>query len=138
MMNKRANLGLPARHQNSKNTGTREFMDKHAVLSLSPDLDSLKARESVLRSNGLNVISVMSAIQARFEIEMGRCGVFLICYRISPVEAAELTRLFRKSCPDGRVIFVGKTRDASAPAGIDSVVSESSGPESLTRAINAA
>ena len=66
MMNKRANLGLPARHQNSKNTGTREFMDKLAVLSLSPDLDSLKARESVLRSNGLKVISVMSAIQARY------------------------------------------------------------------------
>ena len=113
-------------------------MDKNTVLSLSPDRDSLQARESILRSNGLKVISVMSAIQARFEIEMGRCGVFLVCYRISPVEADELTRLFRKSCPEGRVVFVGKTRDEKPPAGIDFVVAESGGAESLTRAINAA
>jgi len=92
----------------------------------------------MLRGNGMEVISVMSSIQARFEIEMGRCGVFLICYRVSPTEADELTRLFRKSCPEGRVVFVGKTRDALAPAGIDSVVADSGSPESLTRAITAA
>lgn len=63
-------------------------------------------REATLRSGGFEVVSVLSPIQARFEIEMGRCGVFVICYRVSKDEAEELTTLFRKNCPDGRVIFV--------------------------------
>jgi hypothetical protein len=48
-------------------------MDHNMVLSLSPDQRTLASREVTLRSSGMKVISVMSPIQARFEIEMGRC-----------------------------------------------------------------
>src|SRR5712671_4377672 len=81
-------------------------MDPNTVLSLSPDQRALASREVTLRSGGMRVISVMSSIQARFEIEMGRCGIFLICYRLSPIAASELTTLFRRHCPQGKIVFV--------------------------------
>jgi hypothetical protein len=62
-------------------------MDQKTILSLSPSVNALRLREATLRSGGLNVFSVQSGIQARFEIEMGRCGVFLLCYRSSIQDA---------------------------------------------------
>src|SRR5256885_2760630 len=111
-------------------------MDKDTVLSLSPDQRALASREATLRSGGMKVISVMSPIQARFEIEMGRCGVFLICYRLSPIAADELTTLFRKQCPRGQIIFISELAgDDRAPAEANVTVPESSGPENILRAL---
>jgi len=47
-------------------------MDQKTILSLSPDQRALASREVALRNGGMKVISVMSPIEARFEIEMGR------------------------------------------------------------------
>src|SRR5436305_12179038 len=103
-------------------------MEKNTVLSLSPNPDALAMREATLRSGGWQVISVLSPIQARFEIEMGRCGVFLICYRLSIEQAEELTTLFRRNCPEGRIIFVTEpAQKADIPANTDYTVPESSG-----------
>jgi len=85
---------------------------------------------TTLRSGGWKVISVLSPIQARFEIEMGRCGVFLVCYRLSIEQAEELTTLFRRNCPEGNIIFLTEpAQRAHIPANTDFTVSESSGPE---------
>src|SRR5712671_5501717 len=111
-------------------------MDKNTVLSLSPDQRALASREATLRSGGMKVISVMSPIQARFEIEMGRCGVFLICYRLSPIAADELTTLFRRYCPHGQIIFVTELPgDERVPAEANLAVPESNGPEDILRAL---
>jgi len=111
-------------------------MDKNTVLSLSPDQRALASREVALRSGGMKVVSVMNPIQARFEIEMGRCGVFLICYRISATDAGELTRLFRSYCPQGQIIFVTELPgDERVPAEANVTVPESSGPENILRAL---
>jgi DNA-binding NtrC family response regulator len=111
-------------------------MDKNTVLSLSPNHDALAMREAALRSGGLKVISVLSPIQARFEIEMGRCGVFVICYRVSMEQAEELTKLFRKSCPRGRVIFVTQPgRMGKVPSDTDFAVPESQDGELVLQAV---
>jgi hypothetical protein len=111
-------------------------MQKDTVLSLSPNKAALDSRESALRSRGMKVISVMSPIQARFEIEMGRCGVLLICYRLSGTDANYLAKLFRKSCPDGIVVFVTEpSSDHDLPPGTDFVVPESAGPELIVQAL---
>lgn len=111
-------------------------MEKNTVLSLSPNPDALAVREATLRSGGLHVISVLSPIQARFEIEMGRCGVFVICYRVSKEQAEELTRLFRRNCPEGRVIFVTDAgHKDEVPRGIDLAVPESNCGELVLQAI---
>jgi hypothetical protein len=111
-------------------------MDQNTVLSLSPDQRALASREVTLRSSGMNVISVMSSSEARFEIEMGRCGVFLICYRVSPTAADELTTLFRRQCPQGQIVFVTELpADDRVPAEANVTVPESSGPENILRAL---
>jgi hypothetical protein len=111
-------------------------MDQNTVLSLSPDQHALASREATLRSGGMKVISVTSPIQARFEIEMGRCGVFLICYRLSAIAADELTRLFRRHCPQGQIIFVTELPgDESVPAETNVALPESSGPENILRVL---
>lgn len=111
-------------------------MDKNTVLSLSPNPDALAMREATLRSGGLKVISVLSPIQARFEIEMGRCGIFVICYRVSRDQAEELTGLFRKNCPEGRVIFVTQPgQKQEVPRGTDFAVPESTGGELVLQAV---
>lgn len=113
-------------------------MDKNTVLSLSPNQDSLEMREATLRSGGFEVVSVLSPIQARFEIEMGRCGVFVICYRVSKDEAEELTT-FRKNCPGGRVIFVTHPgQKQEVPRGTDVAVAESKGGELVLQAVKEA
>lgn len=111
-------------------------MEKNTVLSLSPSQEALAKREATLRSGGLKVISVLSPIQARFEIEMGRCGVFVVCYRVSKEQAEELTGLFRKNCPEGRVIFVTQPgQNQEVPRGTDVAVPESRCGELVLQAV---
>ena len=117
-------------------------MDQKTILSLSPSPDALRLREATLRGGGLNVFSVQFSSQARFEIEMGRCGVFLLGHRSSIQDADDLTSLFRKFCPEGWIIFIkDPANKARVPREADIVVSESSGPELildfLTRRMNA-
>jgi hypothetical protein len=79
---------------------------ENTVLSLNPDGRTLLSQESTLRESGFEVISVSTPLQARFEIEMGRCGVFLSSY-ITPLAIyRDLVSLFRVSCPDGIVVFL--------------------------------
>ncbi len=60
------------------------------VLSLSNGPNHLREREPAIRNGGFGVISVSSGTAARFEIEMGRCGVLLICCTIPPPVSGEL------------------------------------------------
>lgn len=106
------------------------------ILSFSPDRHALSRRESLLRSNGLEVISVSSAVQARYEIEMGRCGVLLMCFKTSGETARELTNLFRKYCPDGRIVFV--TNQNEPPFFAEVVIPEREELQLLPTALRAA
>src|ERR1700727_2173156 len=78
------------------------------VLSLNSDGHSLLKQEVALKKGGFTVISVSSAIQARFEIEMGRCGIFLSSYITPPPIYSDLASLFRRSCPDGLIVFIAE------------------------------
>jgi hypothetical protein len=78
---------------------------ENTILLLTPSKEAL-VREATLRKGGFKVISVMSPVQVRFEIEMGRCGTLLICHRLSETDASEMARLFRRYCPEGRIVFV--------------------------------
>ena len=99
-------------------------MDKEKVLSYSGDRNALIQRERVFRRNGFQVVSVESESQARFEIEMGRCGILLICFRTHPEKTREMTELFRKNCSEGVIIFVMNQTPDRAPHGVDYIVPE--------------
>ena len=93
-------------------------------------------RETALHHGGFKVISVMTLIEARFEIEMGRCGTLLICYHLSEIEANEISRLFRRYCPCGRIIFVTESsRKKPVPAEADITLPESEGAELIVQAL---
>lgn len=114
-------------------------MDKNTVLSYSPDEEALVVRQRVLRDAGMKVISVLTAAEARFEIEMGRCGNLLICHRLSPEQADDIARLYRRYCRMGRIVFVTDgVPPARVPPEADSSVSESSGPGRILQALRAA
>src|SRR5882724_7470733 len=98
------------------------------VLSFSNDPEHLRERESAIRKGGFGVVSVSSEISARFEIEMGRCGVLLICYTIPPSVSSELGSLFRRSCPGGLVIVVMNEQTTSDA---DIAIPASDGPDAV-------
>jgi hypothetical protein len=84
----------------------------------------------------MKVISVTSPIEARFEIEMGRCGVFLICYRLSLIAADELATLFHSYCPRGQIIFITELPgDGRVPTEANITIPESGRPEQILRSL---
>ena len=105
------------------------------VLSFSNDPEELRAREAAIRSSGFDVISVSSEVAARFEIEMGRCGVLLICYTIPPSVAKELAGLFRVNCPTG-VIIVISTEQKPILGDADVIIPASHGPDAILRSLH--
>ena len=109
---------------------------ENTVLSLNPDRQSLLGHESALRENGYPVISVYSPLQARFEIEMGRCGIFLTSYITPFVIYQDLANLFRRNCPGGLVAYVARS-GAEAGADPDLLLSEQEEPHSIVDKLRA-
>jgi hypothetical protein len=113
--------------------------NENTILSLNPDGRTLVGHELALRESGFEVISVPTAVQARFEIEMGRCGVFLTSYITLPGVRRDLVHLFRRNCPHGVVIFVTSVTqdpdDLSLRA--DLLLSDRDQPENISERIYA-
>ena len=108
-------------------------MPQTTVLSFSNDPEHLREREAAIRNGGFGVVSVSSETVVRFEIEMGRCGVLLICHTIPPSVSRELARFFRRSCPSGLIIAVLNGHSASDA---DVVIPASDGPDAVVRALH--
>jgi hypothetical protein len=108
----------------------------HTVLSLNPNGMALERYELELRDRGFVMISVSSPVEARFEIEMGRCGVFLISYLTPPLIRDDLVLLFRRSCPQGTVVYVTQHPNHIV-VGVDLLFLETDRPGSIAERINA-
>ena len=109
------------------------------ILSLSFDSKVLERREAVLRANGFDVKSVYSPAQARFEIEMGTCGIFVTCRLVPDIVNQDLINLFRRYCPaDGfAILIVSDEASSTAPyePQADVRVLESRDPEGIVQAL---
>jgi hypothetical protein len=113
-------------------------MRERTVLSLSFDQENLHRRADLLKYSGFDVISVYSPTQARFEIEMGQCGIFISCALVPDVVNADLFGLFKRFCPDGVVVHVTSSRSQMHPTAqphADFEVDEASGPEGIMEAL---
>jgi hypothetical protein len=98
------------------------------VLSLNPDRKALLRMELALRDSGFKVISVGTPLYARFEIEMGTCGIFMICYVTPPIIHSNLAALFRRTCSDGLIVFLAQTAGDTSPEA-DIVISDNDDPQ---------
>ena len=108
------------------------------VLSLDFDIPKLRMREAAIRAGGFGVLSVGSGVQARFEIEMGRCGIFLTSDHVPAAENRELISLFRRNCSRGWIIFVTADDNASLSADhmdADAWVRERDEPEGIVESL---
>lgn len=114
-------------------------METLTVLSLSFDAEALALRADALRRGGFEVVSVVSPAQARFEIEMGRCGIFLTDSMIADLVNADLFEIFRKNCPDGVTVYVmeGSLRPNARTPKADFVISKSEGANGIAKALQA-
>lgn len=105
------------------------------VLSLNADGRGLTAYESALREDRFEVISVRSPLEARFEIEMARCGILLINYITSLSIYRNLAELFRQYCQDGLIAYVARpTEDDLVDAEI--LMTENDEPRVLLEKLN--
>ncbi len=114
-------------------------MKKSTILSLSFNAEKLKRREDALREHGLQVKSVLSPGQARFEIEMGQCGVFVTCDLVPDIVNQDLMNLFRKFCnKDGLIIYFERDHHSGHPIytpPADVRLPESADPEGIVDAL---
>ncbi len=78
----------------------------NTVLSFSFRKGLLPPRQAALRDAGYKVFSTTSEACVRFEIQMGQCGVLLLCYTVPEPIQHELVRLFKRSCEDGVIAYV--------------------------------
>jgi hypothetical protein len=105
---------------------------QNTVLSLNPDGQTLLRLESTLREHGFEVISVPTPLEARFEIEMGRCGVFVNSYITPFAIYCDLVSLFRRSCPlNGMVVYLADRRIEEITA--DIVFSAEDDPQTIVK-----
>ncbi len=82
-----------AEHAPSHSTETSEL-----VVSFSAHQELLTSRGNALRNAGYEVFSTTSEINARYEIEMGQCGVLLLCHTIHEAVRRDLAALFSNNC----------------------------------------
>lgn len=109
---------------------------ENTVLSLNPDRQKLLTHEAALREGGFQIISVSAPVEARFEIEMGRCGVFLANYLAPIAIYRDLASIFRRSCPSGLVVYVAQRPDDNIPE-VDILLSDEDEPRSIVKRIRA-
>ena len=99
------------------------------VLSWNPDGRTLLPHEVVLREENFEVASVSTPLDARFEIEKGKAGVFLASYVVPIAIYRDLAGFFRRR-NGGITIFVAQNPgDRSSEA--DIILSEGDDPHGL-------
>src|ERR1700753_2940520 len=101
-------------------------METLNVLSLSFDAGELAQPAETLARHGFEVQSVSSPAHARFEIEIGRCGIFVTDSMIADLVNADLFELFKKNCPDGVTVYVvrGSLRPGARTPKADFVIAQ--------------
>jgi hypothetical protein len=76
------------------------------VLHVSPDSALAESRTNALTKIGCQVVNVETVSSAVFEINLGRCGILLLCHKLHAEGRSYLAEYFRKNCPDPFIIAV--------------------------------
>jgi len=104
------------------------------VLSLSFNREKLRSRQAALEAGGFRVVSVGTAGQAWFEIDMGQCEIFLTCSKIPTDIIQDLVTVFRRRCWFGTIIMVGAGSEDQF-ADVDIMIPQSDDPQGIVEAI---
>jgi len=110
-------------------------MQHDTILSVSPDVRVLQVREHAMQAEGFVVTSVTSESAAMFEIEMGRCGVLVLCHLLREDAQRSLSQHFRKYCSEGTVIGIVRPPNKPSSPDVDISVEYSTSAENLVVAL---
>ena len=76
------------------------------VLHVSPDPELARSRGRVLQAIGCEVFWVDGESAALFEISMGRCGILLLCHKLSAAARESLADCFHTMCPEPFIVAI--------------------------------
>ena len=85
------------------------------VLHLSPYPDLAESQTNALSRIGCHVVTVHTVSSAIFEISLGRCGILLLCHKLSHENRGSVAEHFGKNCPDPYIIAVLAHHDDHYP-----------------------
>jgi DNA-binding NtrC family response regulator len=113
-------------------------VENRSVLLINFHSGHSAALADAFRRNGLEVVIVESPAQARYEIGMGRCGVFVTCPLVADIITADLIDQFKRNCPVGLVVCVTDSRTSRALlAQADLEIPDTDDPETVARSLAA-
>jgi len=105
------------------------------ILAVSPDHQLASFRHLVLRDAGFEVVSVHTESAARFEIHFGRCGVLLLCHKLSRAARQSLAEYFVERCPEPYIVAVLEHRNDHFPPETHTCILHSLDPAPLVNAL---
>ena len=76
------------------------------MLHVSPDPELAGSRGRVLQAIGCEVFWVDGESAALFEISMGRCGILLLCHKLSAAARESLADCFHSRCPEPFIVAI--------------------------------
>jgi hypothetical protein len=109
--------------------------ERRRVISVGGDSNLLSIRHAILELGGYEVWSTTNLSLASSFIRHERCGVLLLCYSLRDNWRKTLIKLFRESCPRGRIVGVVKRANPYRSKGVDEVVFDSDGGKMLLKTI---
>lgn len=104
------------------------------VISIGNDEELLWLRNSVLRTEGFEVVTTLDENEALNRIRQGDCGVLLMCYSLASPVRRRLAESFRQHCPGKRIVAITNVA-MEKPEFADSLVYGVEGPEVLIDAL---
>jgi hypothetical protein len=106
--------------------------DKTA-LHVTPDRELAAFRRGALGAIGFHLVSVETEVAALYEISFGRCGVLLLCHRLTRASRNTVAEYFHEHCPDPYIVAILAHEDDHCPPQAHARVVHSDDPTLLVR-----
>ena len=107
----------------------------NTILAVFPDRQVARFRQEVLCDAGFEVFSVHTESAARYEIYLGRCGVLLLCHKLTREEQESEASYFEERCPEPHIIAILERSNDHFPPQTHKCVLHSPDPCPLVQAV---
>src|SRR5204863_7855863 len=104
-----------------------------SVVSVGRDSNLLSLRHAILELGGYEVWSTTNLSLASSFIRHQRCVILLLCYSLRDDWRKTVIRIFRESCPRGRIVAVMKRANPYPSKDVDELVFDTDRGETLLK-----
>jgi hypothetical protein len=107
----------------------------NTILAVSPDRQVARFRHVALIDAGFEVVTIHTESAARYEIYFGRCGVLLLCHKLSRAARESLAGYVLEMCPEPYIVAVLERPNDHFPPQTHRCVLHSPDPSALVKAM---